>query len=646
VPRPPASTIDQPQRIAIYGLKATSPPPERATLTPTGHNQFVPADNAFSIDGKNSGARLSSNAATGASIELNTFKSKSGPGIVPNEIVTGAKLRIKHAELGDVEEVKATVTGVGPDMVFSSKAPQCSLCVHPGAAPVEDKIDLPVPPLSATSPVAAMKVRYQVTLASGASKIFSEVLDGIAVDVDHGVPAIPVLPPVASLTSTFEATGHDQFTDPTNAFDIDGSKTADVALASGAATAASLSLSGFDQVSVPPDATINLLILKVAHQETGTTGDVSDIKLTVTPGGGGPPVVVHPAGCADLCDYPVDLKAAGVTTPAALAGLRVRYDVTLATGSNKSATAKLDGAQLDVSYVRVTGDGSTAELVPTGVGPTTGFDNADNALQIESPANAATADAMVTTVSKKASINLMGFFQHTVPSDAVIDEVTLRIAHKEANPADFASLTATVLPQPGPKPVSIEVPSHDTMTEDRINLRALGFDSAAKLAGLEVDYEVTAATGSTGTESLDGVAIEVKYREPRLEALTGCSVTGDCAVFQADVPAKLAVQGTLYTPTAAVSLHLGGTADPVKNVVLARGVISRSVDLAIEAPPCSSPPPCDPTIMVPDSPSDTKVFTAYLDQNGTIKELLRTTVLFGPQPLPTSVEVKAWSVLI
>ncbi|MFD4937556.1 hypothetical protein [Streptomyces virginiae] len=167
-------------------------------------------------------------------------------------------------------------------------------------------------------------------------------------------------------------------------------------------------------------------------------------------------------------------------------------------------------------------------LKPTAVVTNTGFADPGHALTggerptlpgCSRPTGTAscTADAVLDPVTRRsASIQLAGFTPR-VPPGSVITGATLHVRHE-----DDGDLTA-----PGAVKVTAAVgadtcrtddlPRHTTLAEDPpIDLLgACGLTDPARLTGLTVTYAATLDTdGTTATERLDGIRLEVAYRTP------------------------------------------------------------------------------------------------------------------------------------
>ncbi|HJT91505.1 MAG TPA: hypothetical protein VJ777_06130 [Mycobacterium sp.] len=289
-----------------------------------------------------------------------------------------------------------------------------------------------------------------------------------------------------------------------------------------------------------------------------------------------------------------------------------------------------------------------ATLRPNTVTNVQAFAGAANARDIaESPARL-TADAGLSNAGDtKASLTLSGFAP-AVPAGARIDEVRVRAVHMETG--DVTAVSATVTSSADPAlSTSIAVPAcsaYCQMTSP--DLRQIGFRTADLLAGLNVRFDValTAGGGVSGTESLDGIVLEVRYTRPALQALSGCLTqpyaptanpgTG-CAAIRAKA-AVLVLHGTTYLPSAAVDLDLADIAVPV----FGGGIVAGTLRVRVGSSPCSSRPPL--AVGTGQGPTWQSVLTACI--GGEPK--LRTRVIFSPKAPPAPLlhaEVVSWLLL-
>ncbi|WP_030767700.1 MULTISPECIES: hypothetical protein [unclassified Streptomyces] len=185
-------------------------------------------------------------------------------------------------------------------------------------------------------------------------------------------------------------------------------------------------------------------------------------------------------------------------------------------------------------------------LKPTAVVTNTGFTDPGHALTGgERPTlpgcahptgtGSCTADAVLDpTKRRSASMQLAGFTPR-VPPGSVVTGATLHVRHE-----DDGNLTApdavTVTTAVGQDTCRTDhLPRHTALAEDPpIDLLgACGLTDPARFSGLTVTYSATLdAAGTTATERLDGIWLEVAYRTPTtfkptaVTASTGFTATG------------------------------------------------------------------------------------------------------------------------
>ncbi|MFD4866972.1 hypothetical protein [Streptomyces sp. NPDC058412] len=224
-------------------------------------------------------------------------------------------------------------------------------------------------------------------------------------------------------------------------------------------------------------------------------------------------------------------------------------------------------------------------LKPTAVVTNSGFANPGHALTsgerptlpgCSQPTGTAscTADAVLDpTKRRSASMQLAGFTPQ-VPPGSVITSATLRVRHE-----DDGDLTA-----PGAVKVTTAVgadtcrtddlPRHSALaTDPPIDLLdACGLTDPARLTGLTVTYAATLDTGgTTGTQRLDGIWLEVAYRTPTtfkptaVSASTGFTATGtapDNALEIGEQPTSSVAGADLTAAARSASITLAGFGRP------------------------------------------------------------------------------------
>ncbi len=190
--------------------------------------------------------------------------------------------------------------------------------------------------------------------------------------------------------------------------------------------------------------------------------------------------------------------------------------------------------------------------------------------------------AQVTLMAPSASgtLTLSGF--GALPSGVRIEAVEARVRHREDAGVGIPALTASSGVVEGSITACALVYCTNTVS-------VAGVNDGMDLANLSLTYTVT----GSGEAQLDGIELDVTYVEPGFQRLSGCLVrpTGDpnaCSLVTTSPPAKLAVQGITYAPTAGIDIELDG----VTSAVFADSVITRTMALSVETPICTNPEPC------------------------------------------------------
>ncbi|WP_205530685.1 hypothetical protein [Streptomyces sp. MBT27] len=220
-------------------------------------------------------------------------------------------------------------------------------------------------------------------------------------------------------------------------------------------------------------------------------------------------------------------------------------------------------------------------LKPTAVVANTGFANPGHALTSgERPTlpgcsqptgtENCTADAVLDrTKRRSASLQLAGFTPQ-VPPGSVITGATLHVRHE-----DDGSLTAPdalkVTTAVGGDTCHTDSPARHTVlaTDAPIDLLdACGLTDPARLTGLTVTYAATLdSDGTTATERLDGIWLEVAYRTPTtfkptaVTASTGFAAS-DNALEIGEQPTSLVAGVDLTTAAPSASITLAGFGRP------------------------------------------------------------------------------------
>ncbi|MFQ6144209.1 hypothetical protein ACLMNJ_14170 [Streptomyces seoulensis] len=521
-----------------------------------------------------------------ASLQLAAFT----PRVPPGSVITGATLRVRHEDDGDLTApgaVKVT-TAVGEDTCRTDDLPRHTALATDPPIDLLDACGLTDP-----SRLTGLTVTYAATLDTGGATA-TERLDGIWLEVSYRTPT--TFKPTAVTASTgFTAAG----TAPGDALEIGEQPTSLVAGAdlTTAAPSASITLTGFGLPPLPPGSVIDSAVLRVAHQETG---DARAPSIDVTPAGGG-------GGCTDLPltartglgDDRVDLKACGITGPAQLTGLTATYTAGL-TPDGAAGADSLDGVWLEVVY-------DPPPPRPATSAESTTFTAATDAETIDGADTARAALDSVTTPA--AAIDLGGYDTPAAAPGSVLDGASLHIAHRDdpgkaggPPPTVAVTLTGPGLPRSCTAPRKL--PAHqDALATDTLDLvAACGLTDPAQLTGLVVTYTATLGAGSTtATDQLDGITLELAHRPPLPVRPTRAisTATPTAAAFldprNAQAIDATASTATLAAATPSASIRLGAFATPplpagavIDKVVLR---VTHQDDDTTPAPPSPTEPP-------------------------------------------------------
>jgi hypothetical protein len=228
--------------------------------------------------------------------------------------------------------------------------------------------------------------------------------------------------------------------------------------------------------------------------------------------------------------------------------------------------------------------GNAHTIEATAVPTVVGFTDPGNAVVIgETPVAAATAD-LAPGPGSVAQLVFKGF-KPGVPAGALVEAVALRVSHHDAG--DMEPLSAKVefpgAPAGGCTPPALPL-RPGAGTEDRVDLlAACNLGDPALFTDLSVTVEATLAAGGTqATETLDGIALEVVYREPtsrRPGAATAVTGFADAprALEIGEQPAPLTADAALSAATPSAGLTVVGLGDPP----LRAGTILDSVRLRV-----------------------------------------------------------------
>jgi hypothetical protein len=227
-----------------------------------------------------------------------------------------------------------------------------------------------------------------------------------------------------------------------------------------------------------------------------------------------------------------------------------------------------------------------------------------------------------TVVPETSTITVSGYAPPTViPAGSIVKAATVRVTHGNTGKyvaPDKLTLTFTPKGVAGSPPASAitltpTLPNNTSLVTDSLDIYAGGtsvFDKFVHDHGYTSAAMAYAATLThKGTENLDSIQIDITYVTPAFrsegittigsncmrQAYTGGSGAG-CAVLSTSALASFSgafyVQGTTYTPIAAIDLTLNSATQPV----LRFGAISRSLWVTETGPFSYSAP----VVAIPD----------------------------------------------
>ncbi|MEU8775429.1 hypothetical protein [Streptomyces sp. NPDC048606] len=592
------------QQVAVYGMR---PPQPSHTLRPTAvvaNTGFLDPGHALTAGERPTlpgCARPTGTATCTAEAALDPTHRRSAstqfagftPQVPPGSVVTGATLRVRHEEAGDLSAPGAVrvTTAVGGDTCRTDEAPRNT------ALTTDPPIDL-LGACGLTDParLAGLTVTYAATLDARGGAATAR-LDGVWLEVAYRTPTT-FKPTAVSASTGFAASG----TAPGNALEIGEQPTPLVAGAALTSTApsASITLAGFGQPPLPPGSTIHSAVLRVAHQESG---DAAAPTVDVAPAGGGGRCTGLPLTARAVPgEDRVDLKACGINDPGALTGLTATYAAGLKEGGAAGA-GSLDGMWLEVVH-------DPPAPRPATSAESTTFLPAAHARAIDGADTArATLDPVTTPT---AGITLGGYDTPAVVPGSVLDAARLRVAHRDdpgaaggAPPTAAVTLSGPALPPSCAGPHRLAT-HRDALGTDTLDLVAgCGLTDPGQLAGLVVHYAASLGAGSAGAAArLDGVTLELAYRPPiAVRPTTATSTaTPTTAAFLDPLNARTldATASTARLATAAptASIRLGAFALPslpagavIDKVVLR---VAHQADAGTPPPPAPTEPPAQP----------------------------------------------------
>ncbi|MEY2566190.1 MAG: hypothetical protein QOE35_719 [Actinomycetota bacterium] len=307
----------------------------------------------------------------------------------------------------------------------------------------------------------------------------------------------------------------------------------------------------------------------------------------------------------------------GKTTPKATTGVEFIFggqsQISMANGASLELCAPPNTTKQQIAlYGLKTGSAAptATQVVPNanaGVAGDLAFSNPTNAYAFD----ASTADASLPSNNTKAGIALVGYGLSPAPAaGSRLEGALLRIRHREVGGTAGTTVRATVTLATGATcPATgwtndaagchraFTLGFKTALAEDQVNLVANGLTTVSQALGFSVAYEVLRNTSPATAASLDAVVADVTYTTPAFESLGGClavapypATSGSCALITAGPKPRVAFNGTVYAPTAAIDLHLNQDASASGRGIIARTlVLSLSGNLAPGQAAISSP---------------------------------------------------------
>ncbi|GGN61211.1 hypothetical protein GCM10010112_18080 [Actinoplanes lobatus] len=181
-----------------------------------------------------------------------------------------------------------------------------------------------------------------------------------------------------------------------------------------------------------------------------------------------------------------------------------------------------------------------------------------------------------------------------VPAGSILKSATVRVIHRHSTGSGNDPSTVVVTPAAGGRAQTVNLPGGaPSATNWQTEQASLPVDTTAgNLADSIYQYGFDGAqikvTSTPGTkddiESIDAIQLELSYVAPALRAESGCVTRGpypgsssSCAVIMTtnSPGSQLYVQGTTYTPKAALDISLNNLSEQVFRF----GVISRSLHI-------------------------------------------------------------------
>ncbi|MCU7724381.1 hypothetical protein ODJ79_11700 [Actinoplanes sp. KI2] len=177
-----------------------------------------------------------------------------------------------------------------------------------------------------------------------------------------------------------------------------------------------------------------------------------------------------------------------------------------------------------------------------------------------------------------------------IPVGSILKSATVRVVHHHEDTANADSLKVTLTPTGGTAAATTLIPGEKGGSSWYTDTTPVALTTAVNgLAGLiyagtftGAQIEVTSTVGDKNdTESIDAIQLDLSYVTPALRAETGCVTTGlnagGCSVITTtnSPGSQFYVQGTTYTPKAALDISLNNLSEQVFRF----GVISRSLQI-------------------------------------------------------------------
>lgn len=282
-----------------------------------------------------------------------------------------------------------------------------------------------------------------------------------------------------------------------------------------------------------------------------------------------PPIVPFPGGCKVNSD-----SAPNDGVQVILGG---DSRVTLSGGKMELCPQPSSTGQ-EISLYGLRSGTATATTVAA---PSTSYGSASNvttpaeAYAIEGSAAAKHATFTTSVLAPTASVQYSGTMP--IPAGSTITSSRLRLAHSGTGSATVG-LTVALAGMSGSDAVSVG--AYGAYREDLKTLTRNG--PIGSNLGFTITATSTTVLGSSSWK-LDGAVLEVTYEPPTFRAESGCiaaiysSGVSGCAALKASGTARLAVQGSAYTPIAPIDVNMLNVSIQIFN----RGVIARVVRMGV-----------------------------------------------------------------